>query len=402
MRKKKRKWPKLVATILVTALLAGAVSLVLVEKFAPEQTYIPQSLVELPSKFVAAALKPFQGVFSWATRTVTNYLATTKLQKNIYIEYNKIKQQNEEWMIQALRAEELEAENQRLNALWEVSISKEYKELNPVMAKVTAKETGMWFQAFTIDVGRKHGVEEYMAVVNADGLIGYVQTVHETTSEVLSIIDSRASIAALIQSSRDQGEIKGTLGLEEEATCRMYYLPVDLSPRPNDPVVTSGIGMPFPKGIKIGVVRESTRYLDQNKHYVVIEPYVDFMHIEEVLVLIYKAAPEDVPDADDGQIQYTFQVLDTARPVPIIGDQLVDPLLGAVTPPPRPSREPVEGMEIIAPNHTPFPTGNPNFTLAPGASPTPNPELDAEMWDEMQQELEAQQARVDAQVQGGD
>ena len=67
----------------------------------------------------------------------------------------------------------------------------------------------------------------------------------------------------------------------------MYYLRDNHLPRQGDTVVTSGVGMEFPKGIPIGVVRESTRGMEEGKSYVVIEPIVDFERIEHVIVYRY-------------------------------------------------------------------------------------------------------------------
>ena len=103
-----------------------------------------------------------------------------------------------------------------------------------------------------------------MAVTMDGAMVGYTYNVTPTKSTVRTIIDSEASIAALIQSSRDQGTVRGTLGVDGTPLCRMYYLPEDNLPRPGDVVVTSGVGdlndgRSFPKGIPIGTVRESTR-----------------------------------------------------------------------------------------------------------------------------------------------
>lgn len=392
-KKKKTKGLRIVAMVLGLTLLIGCVALVLVENLMPTQQYIPQNIVSLPSRVVSAVLKPFQSAFSWTTNYVSDYLANFKLHKTIEIEYNKLRAENDELTYKSLLNDELEAENERLRNM--LNVFDEKKSMNPIMAQVTGKETSSWFQMFTIDKGSKQGIKENMAVINADGLIGYIYKVYETSSEVISIVDSRASVAALIESSRDQGIVKGTLGIEEDAACRMYYLPVDLVPRPGDTVVTSGVGLSFPKGLKIGVIRESTRYMDENKHYVVIEPYVDFMHIEEVIVLIYEAAQEDMPDANDGQLSYVPSVLDTPRPSPSIGAQVNDPNLGAVTPPPRATRMPGESIE---PEATVAPTGltvtqmyegaDAFYTIPPDATPTPNPELDELMRQELESEGE--------------
>ena len=392
-KKKKTKGLRIVAMVLGLTLLIGCGALVLVENLMPTQQYIPQNIVSLPSRVVSAVLKPFQSAFSWTTNYVSDYLANFKLRKTIEIEYNKLRAENDELTYKSLLNDELEEENQRLRNM--LNVFDEKKSMNPIMAQVTGKETSSWFQMFTIDKGSKQGIKENMAVINADGLIGYIYKVYDTSSEVISIVDSRASVAALIESSRDQGIVKGTLGIEEDAACRMYYLPVDLVPRPGDTVVTSGVGLSFPKGLKIGVIRESTRYMDENKHYVVIEPYVDFMHIEEVVVLIYEAAQEDMPDANDGQLSYVPSVLDTPRPSPSIGAQVNDPNLGAVTPPPRATRMPGESIE---PEATVAPTGltvtqmyegaDAFYTIPPDATPTPNPELDELMRQELESEGE--------------
>ncbi len=392
-KKKKTKGLRIVAMVLGLTLLIGCVALVLVENLMPTQQYIPQNIVSLPSRVVSAVLKPFQSAFSWTTNYVSDYLANFKLRKTIEIEYNKLRAENDELTYKSLLNDELEAENERLRNM--LNVFDEKKSMNPIMAQVTGKETSSWFQMFTIDKGSKQGIKENMAVINADGLIGYIYKVYETSSEVISIVDSRASVAALIESSRDQGIVKGTLGIEEDAACRMYYLPVDLVPRPGDTVVTSGVGLSFPKGLKIGVIRESTRYMDENKHYVVIEPYVDFMHIEEVVVLIYEAAQEDMPDANDGQLSYVPSVLDTPRPSPSIGAQVNDPNLGAVTPPPRTTRIPGGSAD---PEATAAPTGltvtqmyegaDAFYTIPPDATPTPNPELDELMRQELESEGE--------------
>lgn len=380
-RKNRGNALKIMAMAVGMALIIGCVGLVLVENMFPTQEFIPSNIVGMPSRVITAVIKPFQSAFSWATNYVSDQLASFKLRKTIEIEYNKLRAENDELVYKSLLNDELEEENQRLRNL--LNVYDEYRSMNPIMAQVTGKETSSWFQMFTIDKGSRNGIKQNMAVINADGLIGYIYKVYDTTSEVISVVDSRASVAALIESSRDQGIVKGTLGIEEEAACRMYYLPVDLVPRPGDTVVTSGVGLSFPKGLKIGVIRESTRYMDENKHYVVIEPYVDFMHIEEVLVLIYEAAEEDMPEADDGQLSYVPVELDTPRPSPVVGKQVNDPNLGAITPPPRATRS----YDEAAPENTAPPEGITTtqmyegnygdmfYTVPPEATETADPEV---------------------------
>ena len=48
-------------------------------------------------------------------------------------------------------------------------------------------------------------------------MVGYTYNVSETKASVRTIIDSQASIAALISSTRDQGTVRGTLGVDGTA-----------------------------------------------------------------------------------------------------------------------------------------------------------------------------------------
>ena len=228
------------------------------------------------------------------------------------------------------------------------------EKMNPIACTVIGKGDGNYFSTFTINRGTRDGIEDYMAVTISGALVGYTENVTETKSQVRTIIDSEASIAALIQSSRDQGTIRGTLGVDGKPMCRMYYLPDDHLPRPGDTVVTSGVGLSFPKGIPIGTVRESTRGMESNKQYIVVEPLADFEHIEYVIVLRYKPAAEAVQGRESTAAYNEFVPLVTARPMPTLrlgntnvwgatatpapeGEQTPTP---APAPPPRPPPAP--------------------------------------------------------------
>ncbi|MDR1569389.1 MAG: rod shape-determining protein MreC [Oscillospiraceae bacterium] len=346
--RRKHNWLTVMAAVLAFLLVIGATALVLVERFMPEQEFLPQALVAMPRRVINETLAPVQRALTWAGDRVYRAAQNWKFRRILESEYNKLITENERLVYQSLLNDELEAKVIRLQGLMGEYEARE--SMNPVLASVTAKESGNWFSMFTINKGEADGLEQGMAVINEDGLIGVIYELTPRTANVVSIIDSRSSIGGLIESTRDQGIIKGTLGVEEAATCRMYYLPADVVPRPGDTVVTSGVmttgveqasvAEHMPKGLKIGVVRESTRHMDENKNYIVVEPYVDFMHLEEVLVLVYRADPESMPIADDGQMGYTPTQLDTPRPVPTIGKDAVENAGATPTPIARPNRLP--------------------------------------------------------------
>lgn len=347
-------------------------------------------LLAKPEEGVSTVLTPIQSAFSTAIGWVRDYLYKVKLRSRIELEYNNLKQENEQLVYNSMLVEELQHKLSVYENLYdEISIN---ESMNPLVATVIGRESGNYFSVFTINKGKNDGVDDFMAVTMDGALVGYTYNVTATKSTVRTIIDSEASIASLISSSRDQGTVRGTLGVDGTPLCRMYYLPEDKLPRPGDLVVTSGVGMSFPKGIPIGTVRESTRGMESNKQYIVVEPQADFQHIEYVIVLRYQPDAEAVEERASSNDSLTITRLDTPRPVPTIqiGSDFYQ-----LAPTPAPTAEPTptvtvgeDGTEVLvtpAPTSTEsssyeyqVPSGNQTdnaygFTLAPTATPTPTP-----------------------------
>lgn len=344
-------------------------------------------VVDTSEEAVSDAMTPIQGFFASITNAGIDYLRTLKRRANLDNAYNELLAENEQLAYRAMFADEYQI---RLSQYEEIdSWVKANTGMSPIVCTVIGRDDGNYFSTFTINHGSRDGIEPYMAVVYGEALIGYTETVTETRATVRTIIDSGASIAALIQSSRDQGTIVGTLGTDGTAMCRMYYLPEDHLPRPGDQVVTSGVGMSFPRGIPVGTVRESTRNLDANKQYIVVEPKADFQHIEYVLVLRYQPDPLPVQDRASTEIQ--LQATETARPYPTIrygsvnswnttgsGDTEETPapsLTPAPTPSPTPSPTPRPATPVPGPTATPleYVTVHTGPTPSPEPSPTPSP-----------------------------
>ena len=373
-------------TVVIVLLgLAGTHMLSLIVKDDPLN-----SLAAMPEDAVSSALTPVQSGFSGLVDWVVDYLYQLKLRSRIELEYNHIKQENEQLIYDAMLVEELQHKLSVYENLYDEISANE--SMNPLVATVIGRESGNYFSVFTINKGSKHGVKDYMAVTMDGALVGYTYNVSENKSTVRTIIDSEASIAGLISSSRDQGTIRGTLGVDGTALCRMYYLPEDNLPRPGDLVVTSGVGMSFPKGIPIGTVKESTRGMESNKQFVVVSPQADFQHIEYVIVLRYQPEAEEVEERSSSNDSLSITPLDTAAPVPTIqiGSDFYQ-----LAPSPEPTPEPSptvivgeNGQEIVI---TPAPTDDTStsyeyqipsgaatdnsygFTLPPTATPSPTP-----------------------------
>ncbi len=382
LQAEKEKKPK-GNTLRIVAMAAITVALLLViGMMLLSRTMMPDmSLLQLPEQAVSGALSPVQGVFGGLVDGVADYFRQVKLRENLESAYNDLLAENEELYILAAQAQELA---DRL-ATYE-DIDEEMQQnlgLNPIRCQVIGREQGNYFSTFTINRGERDGLEPYMAVTISGALVGFTEKVYETSATVRTIIDSNASISGLIQSSRDQGIVSGTLGVNGQPLCRMYYLPDDHLPRPGDIVVTSGVGMSFPKGIPIGTVRESTRGMESNKQFIVVEPSADFEHIEYVIVYRYKPAAEAVEGRANTASYNEYVPTVTARPYPTLrigstlrfGETATPGPTVSATPSPTPSPTPTA---TPAPTPTPATSTGPvveyqSSLLGPTPTPTPSP-----------------------------
>ena len=354
VRKQRRPHPflrGLILTLITLALLLTAFSYVL-HRIVPEY-----SILGAPESAVSTFFTPIQSFFSGISESVADYFRSMKLRNNIETEYNALRAENEQLVYKAMFADELQQTLSQYEDLSDEITAN--RNMRPIVATVIGRSDANYFSTMTINKGTADGVEDYMAVTISGALVGYTENTQANKSTVRTVIDSDASIAALIQSSRDQGTIRGTLGINGTPMCRMYYLPDDNLPRPGDLVVTSGVGLSFPKGIPIGVVRESTRGMDANKQYIVVEPKVDFQHLEYVIVLCYKPKAEAVEGRENGRTVIDLVPLESARPspeVPQIAASLFD--------------EPTASPSALP---SASPSVSPDGTSGPGAEETPSP-----------------------------
>ena len=316
--KKERPALRRIAAWLVCGFLLLVVGIMVFASIFPDN-----ALLQVPGTVVADTVAPVQNIFSSITNAVVGYLRTLKLRGNIEYELSRVSAENAQLSYQAMLVDHLKAELAMYKDLSEDM--KVDDAMNPITCMVIGRDTGNYFSVFDIDKGSNDGIEDFMAVTSKGAMVGYTYSVSANRSKVLSIIDSQANIPGLIESSRDQGVVKGTLGDNGQPMCRMSFLPDNL-PRPGDMVVTSGVGttdagssdkrFAFPKGIPIGTVRESTRSLDTNKQYIVVEPKADFRHIEYVIVLRYRPDAQVTEKQESSSAVSGLVPLDPLRPIP--------------------------------------------------------------------------------------
>ena len=151
-----------------------------------------------------------------------------------------------------------------------------------IAARVIARSVDSWSSIAIINKGRYNGIKPGMVVINPQGLVGTIMESSDDTSKVLLINDPNQGISSIVQSSRQEGLVNGTLGTH----LIMRYLPDEAQIAVGDVIVTSELSQLYPKGLLIGRVVNVGRDFSRLNRYAMIKPVVDLANIEEVLVIL--------------------------------------------------------------------------------------------------------------------
>jgi rod shape-determining protein MreC len=200
--------------------------------------------------------------------------------------------QLEELRGQLVTLQEASQENERLKGLLDMRQAGIFPQgATFVVARVIGKSPTKWQQWVQIDKGSAEGIVLNQPVVGATmpvagslsgkGLVGKVIAVAAHASQVQLVIDAGSSVAAVVQGTRAEGIVEGTVS----GGLMMDYVERDKPVEEKLVVVTSGFGQIFPKGIPIGLV-QTIGEVDVNSYKLIeVRPFVGFSSLEEVMVL---------------------------------------------------------------------------------------------------------------------
>ena len=177
------------------------------------------------------------------------------------------------------RLKEASIENERLRGLLKFKRKTPYK---VIPARVIARDSTNWYSTIVIDKGSNHNIYKDMPLIAPSGLVGRIIDVSSTLSRGMLIVDPNSRVGAMVQRSREDGVIEGSL----RGLCRMKYVSIDADIREGDLVISSGMGGIFPKGLIIGRIKKIETEPKGLHLYAWIEPMVNFSKLEEVLCVV--------------------------------------------------------------------------------------------------------------------
>lgn len=211
----------------------------------------------------------------------------------IYKEYESLKQENISFQNKENVILELQKENKELRELLSIENSiLEYEEINAV---VIHRSADYWLNTLVIDKGTENGIENNMAVVIGDGLIGYTSNVNKHNSTVTLLtnpnIINKISIKIAVGDGKYVYGLISNYNVEEnlytlEGISDYHEIPL------NATVTTTGLTERFPAGIIVGRVKNiETDNFDLVK-IITVEPSINIDDITYVKVLKRKVEVE--------------------------------------------------------------------------------------------------------------
>jgi len=194
-------------------------------------------------------------------------------------ELEALEEQNATLRQRIVELEEARLENERLRALVGFVESREFDALG---ARIIGRPLNAWEAVVTIDRGGADGVEPGMPVLTAHGLLGKVIETAERSSRVRLITDQQSGVAAMLQSSRADGVVSGSI----DGGLSMEYVSREATVTVGDAVLSSGLGGIYPRGLFIGEVADVQQAEADLHHTIRVRSNVRLASIEEVLVLL--------------------------------------------------------------------------------------------------------------------
>lgn len=269
----------------VTIIVLSVTFLVLIISTAKREN---KSMIESGA---GAALNPVQGIIYKATNRVKesvdfflNFSEVRDENKNLIAENGKLKDK-------LLEYSDLAEENERLRQI--LNFTEEHDNYDYVGCDIIGYPNNNISEGYIINKGENANIQKGMVVVAAQGLVGQVTSVGANWSIIQSLTNENIVVAVMADSTKEAtGYIKGYKDRENRNLAKVYDLPINSEIKEGDVIVTSGVGMIYPKEIRIGEVIKVEEDKVKVMKSAIVKPYVDFNKLEELFIIVPKETRE--------------------------------------------------------------------------------------------------------------
>lgn len=268
MKRLPERWKRL---LLLGCLLCLTLGLATMHTPLAAQTEVVKSLV-------FSTIMPLQGILNGVLQQAHDawrgYLQLT----HVHRENVRLSQEIKRLQGRLQQYQEAYLQQQRLRQLLEFR-SGSFPAALP--AEVLGIDPSQWAEVIMINKGTAHGVEKNRVIMTHQGLVGHTIEAMPHYTKVLLITDRRSAVDALIQRTRARGLVVG----KSRRLLSLRYVDVNEDVQVGDRIISSGLGELYPKGLLIGTVTAVQPQAYGLFHEIEVQPVVDLLKLEEVLVL---------------------------------------------------------------------------------------------------------------------
>lgn len=262
------------STMLLVLLLV--ISLVLVVVYAREGEEGPLHTIQDSTSALSSPLSSIGAASSSLAASATASLEDLTADGQTM---NQLQESNATLSQMVVELEEYRQEANRLESL--IGLHDAYG-FTSVAARVTGYSSDSYDRIITIDVGSASGVTEGLPVMGTTGVVGQVISVSTYSSQVRLLNDAQSGVAVMLQSSRSEGILSGSV----EGVLYLEGVDEGVEVTEGEAVITSGLGGGYFRGLVIGTVSKVEQRQGDATRTIVITPNASFDNISEVLVVL--------------------------------------------------------------------------------------------------------------------
>ncbi|SEL34471.1 rod shape-determining protein MreC [Streptococcus equinus] len=201
-----------------------------------------------------------------------------------YSENKKLKKKVAELENQSEEIASLKTENEQLNNT--INASSSISTQFSATGKVIVRSPVSWYESLTVKIGKDKNVAKKMLALSNGGLIGVVDDVDSSTSNI-SLLANGSDFSIPVKISTASGDLYGILeSFDSEKKCFVVSnLNSSTDVVEGDSVVTSGLDGDTVANVSVGSVSSVKNSSENLERVVYVKPTADFSDISYVTVV---------------------------------------------------------------------------------------------------------------------
>ena len=175
-------------------------------------------------------------------------------------------------------------------------LDQKYPDYPKVAATIISRDGNNWFNLFTIDKGKKDGVDVDMNVISGNGLVGIVSEAGNHYAKVRAIIDEKSNVSAMFEETGETCMVKGNMQSIYNGYIDVEMISNSAKIKEGDEIVTSHVSDKFLQGLSVGYVKDITSDSSTLTKTAHLTPVVNFDQLEYVLVITQLKDTSEIGD----------------------------------------------------------------------------------------------------------